>query len=240
MAMNKRFLFLLLSGLILCGPALADAPPNVDAKYLTLVDAAFTNPDKADWCGIRDLYPDTSFYRDLGNPGASTKVPEVGSRMVMERSKDSVNAFLKFSREHFASINAHRYAAYLYKWHMELAKEGMDQVLPDLGNGIDYIDFSLEKRALRELLKCIVSKGDGRSEDTAYTSMTMEEEQILVEQYFHVDATASDTKQDKGHVYNIISVQIPDGPKEDVWFQLDDRMVKAIMAAMAEKQKTQP
>lgn len=219
---------------VLCAfatPARAD-DANADAAYLSQVDAAVADPVHADWCGIRDKYADSSFYRTDGGPADLARVPQMGKRMLMERSTESVAAFKTFSRQQFGSVNAHRYAAYLYKWHMELAHEKLEPVLPDFGKGIDYIDFNLEKRAARELLKCIVATGDGKSAKTAYHAITADEEIVLVEQYFRVAAQQATMRREGDTVYSIIVAEIPNGPKVDVWFRLDPRMVEAIKATL--------
>ncbi len=230
--MNRLFLAFFL---LLASPVFA---ADKDAEYLALVDAAIKDPATAKWCEIRDMYPSTSFYRALGNPLVSTKVPEMGKRMLMEKSEASVSAFMRFSRENFGSLNAHRYAAYLYKWHMELALQGMEKVLPDFGDGIGYIDFKLETKAARELLKCMAASGDGKGFTTAYHAVTFEEERLLIEQYFHVDVENGAIKKEGGKVYSIVNVQIPGGTKTDIYFRLDDQLIEGIKdAAAKEKEK---
>ncbi len=199
-----------------------------DADYLTLVDAAIAAPETAKWCEIREMYPDTSFYRALGNPGLPQKAEEAGKRMILDKSKESVEKFKRFSREHFGNLGAHRYAAYLYKWNRELIKEGMDGPLPDFGKGIDYIDNKLEKKAAKALLDCAVSTGDGRTPATGFKVITADEQRIIIEQYFRVDATEARLSRDGDRVNSIVKVQIPDGAAVDVNFLLDDRMVQRL------------
>ena len=110
-------------------------------------------------------------------------------------------------------------------------------MLPDFGDGIGYINFKLETKAARELMKCMAASGDGKSFATAYHAITFEEEKLLVEQYFHVDVTEGTLKKEDAKVYSIVSVQIPDGPKTDIYFRLDPRMVDGIKVA-AEKEKS--
>lgn len=232
--MNKIILAVIL---LLAAPAFAaDAPVDKDAQYLKLVDAAIANPAAAQWCGIRQSYADTSFYRAIDNPSAPLLVPAMGRRMLMEKTQAAVNDFRVFQREHFGAVNAHRYAAYLYKWHMELAREKMDKVLPDFGNGIDYIDFKLEKAAAKGLLDCIANSGDGKSKSTAFVTISAEEQQLMVEQYFRVDYAAAKLERDGDAVYSIVGVQIPGGEQVDVHFRLDPRFAAALKS-WAEKQK---
>lgn len=199
-----------------------------DTEYLAMVDAAVAEPDTAKWCEIRDMYPDTSFYRALGNPGQAQKAEEAGKRMILDKSKESVEKFKRFSREHFGNLGAHRYAAYLYKWNRELIKEGMDGPLPNFGKGVDYIDNKLEKKAAKALLDCAVATGDGRTPATGFRVITGDEQRIIIEQYFRVDATESRLSRDGERVNSIVKVQIPDGAAVDINFLLDDRMVKRL------------
>ncbi len=203
-----------------------------DAEYLALVDSAVAAPQAAKWCEIRDIYPDTSFYRALGNPGAAQKAEEAGKKMILDKSRESVEKFKRFSREHFGNLGAHRYAAYLYKWNRELLKEGMDGPLPDFGKGIDYIDNKLEKLAAKALLDCAIATGDGRTPATGFNVITADEQRIIIEQYFRVDATEAKLSKDGDRVNSVVTVQIPDGAAAAVHFRLDPRMVQRIKETM--------
>lgn len=217
---------------LLCLLATSARAADKDAEYLALVDSAAAAPQSAKWCEIRDIYPDTSFYRALGNPGAAQKAEEAGKKMILDKSRESVEKFKRFSREHFGNLGAHRYAAYLYKWNRELLKEGMDGPLPDFGKGIDYIDNKLEKLAAKALLDCAVATGDGRTPATGFNVITADEQRIIIEQYFRVDATEAKLSKDGDRVNSIVTVQIPDGAAVQVHFRLDPRMVQRIKETM--------
>lgn len=221
-------IFLLAFFIILAFYPLEAQAADKDAEYLALVDAAIAAPDTAKWCDIRDMYPDTSFYRALGNPAVPQKAEEAGKRMILDKSQESVEKFKRFSREHFGNLGAHRYAAYLYKWNRELIREGMDGPLPDFGKGIDYIDNKLEKKAAKALLDCAVATGDGRTPATGFKVITADEQRIIIEQYFRVDATEARMSRDGERVNSIVKVQIPDGAAVDINFLLDNRMVQRL------------
>lgn len=222
-----RFYFLALLAIVFLIPQAARAEDK-DLEYLALADAAIAAPDTAKWCEIRDMYPDTSFYRALGNPGQAQKAEEAGKRMILDKSKESVEKFKRFSREHFGNLGAHRYAAYLYKWNRELIKEGMDGPLPNFGSGTDYINNKLEKMAAKALLDCAIATGDGRTPATGFRVITADEQRIIIEQYFRVDATEARMSRDGARVNSIVKVQIPEGAAVDVHFILDERMVQRI------------
>jgi hypothetical protein len=226
---------ILLFAMLLCLFTTSARAADKDAEYLALVDSATAAPQSAKWCEIRNTYPDTSFYRALGNPGTAQKAEEAGKKMILDKSRESVEKFKRFSREHFGNLGAHRYAAYLYKWNRELLKEGMDGPLPDFGKGIDYIDNKLEKLAAKALLDCAVATGDGRTPTTGFNVITADEQRIIIEQYFRVDATEAKLSKDGDRVNSVVTVQIPDGAAAQVHFRLDPRMVQRIKETMQQQ-----
>ena len=228
---------LLIAGLLLALPAhAADAP---DDAYLKLVDAAAAKPAEAKWCDIRALYPDTSFYHAHLGLQIRKQTMEAGQKMLMDKTKDSVAGFLDFLHKNAAAVGAHYYAAYLYNWNRDLVKQKMDGLLPDFGHGVDYIDPSVEKAAAAALLGCILKTGDGRTEKTAYQVVTVDEVEVIIDKYYKVEPVKLDRRQDGGHYYDVITIEIPDSKvRQDLYFQLDDRLVKgAIAAELADKLK---
>jgi len=225
--MIRRLVFALV---FLLTSAAAQADTLQDQKYLALVDAAIKSPTTAQWCDIRNLYPDTSFYRAFGGLAIDEKTEEAGKAVIMQKTPEAAAALKKFLRENFGSLGAHRYAAYIFRWNADLADEGMAPLLPDFGRGIDYIDPKVEKAASDGLLACIVKTGDGRTAATAHQIISEEEEKILIEQYYHVDAAKLTIDTKDGHIYHIIEVQIPDAKvTANVYFRLDDRIGKATL-----------
>ncbi len=219
-------LFIFAALMLMAAPAFAEE--SADKPYLALVDAAIADPTHGKWCDIRQMYPDTSFYRAFGGLAIDRKTEEAGKKVILDKTPEAAAAFKTFLYNNFGSLGAHRYAEYIYRWNGDLAKEGMEGILPDFGHGIDYINYKVEKAASAALLDCIVKSGDGRSTATPFRVISKEEEQILIDQYFHVTAADLDLKTENDHIYNIIKVEIP-GAKEkvDIVFQLDDRMGKA-------------
>jgi hypothetical protein len=228
---------LLVGLLILFSQTASAADP--DADYLALVDAAAANPAEAKWCDIRARYPDTSFYHTHLGLQIKKATMEAGQKMIDEKSKDSVAAFKDFMRKNAAAVGAHFYAAYIYKWNNDLVKQKMDGLLPDFGHGVDYIDPRFEKNAADELLKCILKTGDGRSQKTAYQLVTVDEGEVLIDKYYNVNPVGIENVKADGHVFDIVTIEIPESRvKEDLYFELDDRLVRgAIAAELAEKLK---
>lgn len=207
-------------------------PGDRDVEYLKLADAAAEKPAEAKWCEIRAMYPETSFYREHLGIEVEKQTMEAGRKMLMEKTVQAVANFRVFMRKNAAAAGAHYYAAYLYNWNNDLVKQKMEALLPDFGNGIDYIDPSFEKKAAEALVGCLLKTGDGRSLATAYQVVTVDEEKILTEKYFRVEPVAIDKKRENGHVYAVLTVQIPENKlRQDIYFQLDDRLVKGTIEA---------
>jgi hypothetical protein len=206
------------------------AAPGKDAEYLALAGAAVP-----DWCRVRALYPDTSFYAEHLGIEAKKKTAEAGQRLLMDKTAEAAAAFQDHMRRHAGSVGAHFYAAYLYDWNADLAGQKMDRLLPDFGHGVDYIDPAREKKAAAALLGCIVSAGDGRSAASAFEVISVEEEEIVIEKYFHVDPVRADAHRENGKFYNVVTVTIPDSKVEtDIYFRLDPRLVQGLIARQKE------
>jgi hypothetical protein len=245
----KRIVSLIAAGLMAAAVAQAATvsesidpgpfPGDRDAEYLKLADTAAEKPSEAKWCELREMYPDTSFYREHLGIEIKKQTMEAGRKMLMDKTVDAVANFRIFMRNNAAAAGAHFYAAYLYNWNNDLVKQKMEALLPDFGSGIDYINPAFEKKAAEALVDCLLKTGDGRSVATAYQVVTVDEEEILTEKYFHVEPVAIDKKRENGHVYNVLTVQIPENKlRQDIYFQLDDRLVKgAIEAQKAGKLK---
>lgn len=235
----------MLAGLMLAASVraaeIAPALQNRDAEYLKLADAAAAKPAEAKWCDIRAMYPETSFYREHLGIEVEKRTMEAGRRMLMEKTIDAVADFRDFLRKNAAAAGAHYYAAYLYNWNNDLVKQKMEALLPDFGSGIDYIDPVFEKKAAEGLMGCLLKTGDGRSLATAYQVVTVDEEKIMVEKYFRVEPVKIDKQRENGHVYNILTVQIPEsGQRQDIYFQLDDRLVQGAREAQESGKIKQP
>lgn len=236
--MHKLLIMLIIFGCLTVAEARAEeAPAFKDKEYLALVDAARAAPEKAEWCKIRELYPDTSFYRALGDPLERGKSQAIGKKLIIDRTPDSLDIFKKFMYEHFGNLDSHRYAAYLYRWNNDLTSQRMQGILPGAVKGrINYIDYKLARQGAREMMKCFVASGNGKSYETAYRAIQADEMFILIEQYFHVDATGGQTISKDGKAYTIVGVQIPESrQKLNIYFHLDDRMIKAAKAAREKK-----
>lgn len=213
-----------------------DLPPADDKAYIALVDAAIADPKKAEWCKIRERYPDTSFYRALGDPTGRGKSQMVGKKLIIDRTPDSLDVFKKYLYEHFGNLDSHRYAAYLYRWNHDLTSQGMQGILPAVNGKVDYIDYRLAREGAKKILDCFVATGDGKSYDTAYHTIQADEMFILIEQYFHVDATGGQMVGKDGKYYIIVGVQIPETRQQlNIYFRLDDRMVALSKAARGRK-----
>jgi hypothetical protein len=236
-------LCLVLAGLALW-PASAVSDTG-DAGYLKLVDQALAAPKTAPWCEIRKLYPETSFYRAHGGTGLQEATAAAGKKVLFDKTPAAAEAFKAFMRENAGGAGAHFYAAYLFDWNAELVAQKMEPLLPDFGRGVDYIDGSFEKQAAAALLDCIVKDKDGndtggRSWSSAYEVISLDEEELVADKYYHVEPLSVDSGVHDGQMFNVMTVQIP-GDKQPVklYFRpsptlLDGEMAAALGRRMAE------
>jgi len=214
--------------LLLASPAQAGTAQ--DAAYLKMVDAAIANPASAQWCAIRLAYPDTSFYRAAGALTIDKKTESLGKDVIMGRTEASTVALKTFLHDNFGSLGAHRYAEYIYRWNTDLTSQDMAGILPEFGHGVDYINHDVEKAAADGLLDCLAKTGSGGGFDSAVKVISAEEEQIMIDQYFHVSGISLDTATRDGHLYHIVDVSIPETQaKAKIYFLLDDRMRAATL-----------
>jgi hypothetical protein len=211
-----RIAFLFLALVLLAAPALAQDNDR-DKLYLSLVDAARTDVREARWCKIRDLYYGTSFY--AAHKGAVKKAAgEAARRLMSEKSSEAVAAFEQFMREHGGSASAHLYAIEMYNWNKEMMKRKKESVLPDLGKGIHYIRIMDEEESAKALVDCAARGGDGKSMETAYRVADHDEAEAMVQQFSGLGVDSTESMEAGGKNYEILTVKIPDGPVQKVWF----------------------
>ncbi|MDE1153234.1 MAG: DUF4919 domain-containing protein [Micavibrio sp.] len=229
----KNFIYALTACLLLAATH-ARADDAADKAYLKMVDAAIANPAAGQWCAIRTAYPDTSFYRAAGSLTIDKKTEAAGKDVIMGQTEASTVALKKFLYENFGSVGAHRYAEYIYRWNTDLTSQDMKGILPEFGKGVDYINPEVEKAAAAGLLDCLAKTGTGSNIAGAVKVISSEEEQIMIDQYFHVTATNLDTESHDGHIYHIADVAIPETKTTaKIYFQMDDRASAAMLGAAA-------
>lgn len=215
----SRFFFVIFALMLFCAaPAAADDAQR-DETYLSLVDASKSDVKEARWCKIRDLYFNTSYYKAT-NAGVRKSISAVAKVLMTERSSESVAAFETFMREHGGSLAAHIYAIDMYKWNKENMKVTKESVLPDLGKGIHYIRVLDEEEIANGLAACASKGGDGKSMDTAYRVADHDEAEALVKHLSGLPVSATEAMEASGRKYEILTVKIPDGPTQKLWFIL--------------------
>ncbi|MEZ0260899.1 MAG: hypothetical protein ACAH80_07805 [Alphaproteobacteria bacterium] len=223
--MSRNLCCLLFSLLLLCASPVMAEENERDSFYLSLVDASRKDVKEARWCKIRDLYYNTSFYK-TANGSAKKAMGPVAKRLMSERSSEAVAAYESFMREHGGSLAAHMYAIDMYLWNKQNMKAKKESVLPDLGKGIHYIRIMDEEETAKALATCAARGGDGKSMETAYRVADHDEAEALLQQIsgLHADGTESMDAADKK--YEILTVNIPDGPTQKVWFTLQTPQVQ--------------
>lgn len=214
--MSRAFPLFLALLLLFASPAFAEETER-DTLYLSLVDSAKRDVVEARWCKIRDLYFNTSFY--AANKGAVRKaVGVVAKQLMSERSSEAVAAYEQFMREHGGSVVAHLYSIDMYNWNKENMKVTKESVLPDLGKGIHYIRIMDEEETAKALVACVIKGFDGKSMDTAYRVADHDEAEAVVKQISGLKTDSTESMEASGRTYEILTVKIPDGPVQKVWF----------------------
>lgn len=214
--MSRTFSLFLALLLLFAGPAAAEESER-DKLYLSLVDAAKRDVTEARWCKIRDLYFNTSFY--AANKGAVRKAAgAIAKQLITEKSSEAVAAYEKFMRENGGSIVAHVYAIDMYNWNKENFKVTKESALPDLGKGIHYIRIMDEEETAKALVVCATKGFDGKSMDTAYRVADHDEAEAVVKHISGLKVDSTESMEASGKTYEILTVKIPEGPVQKIWF----------------------
>jgi hypothetical protein len=187
-------------------------PPNAgpDEKYLAYVDQAMADPAAGNWNVIRDLYPDTSFYKKIGGTYLSHASQELVDKMTDNPTPEQITAFKTFMRQNFASIGAHSRAINLhYK------------------TKADYINVEQEKQIYNGLFRSIVSSGDSLNFKTAIKVISMEEVSYVLSHSQNDEPPKPSFQKENGKAYAMAQVKSKaTGQMVMSYFELDDRMLK--------------
>lgn len=132
--------------------------PEDDVKYLALVDAAMKNPAQGNWSELRKLYPATSFYKRVGGTNIAHYAEEMTNFVAKRMTPEAIAVYRNFQREHYAAAGAHSRAVSLSK----------DRPAP-------FIDPKAEQAALDGIMNSLRASGDGKSHETAFKAVSLDE-----------------------------------------------------------------
>lgn len=192
--------------------AAQQAPSPKDAPYLDLVDKAMAQPDKADWHSLRDMYVDTSFYRQQGGLMPAQLFGDAIASAEKDPGDAAVAHLKTLLRQHFGNIASHYQAMKALGKNPELKK---------------WLDPALETAAAKGLLTDILSSGDGRSLKTAFKTITLNEQQYVATEVIKKPVENMNLEMHEGHIYNIVHLRDPKTDElQDVYFLNDDRMTQ--------------
>ncbi len=187
-------------------------PPVQDSAYLKLVDDAMAAPDKADWKNIRDLYVNTSFFRQHAGLLPEEFFADAAKKAIAAGTPAEMATYKEFLRDHFGNIASHKQAL------RDMA--GYGDKTPD------FLDRTLEQKAFDGLMQAMTAGADGLSMKTAFRTITLNEQQYVAEDFLHMKARGMGLRMENGHVYNIVKLQDDKGTTRDAYFLLDDRMTQ--------------
>ncbi|MDE1153235.1 MAG: DUF4919 domain-containing protein [Micavibrio sp.] len=194
-------------------------PKTRDDEYLQQVDYAIANPGKADWHAIRDSYVDTTFFRQHGGLMPEEVYGEAVRKAADIATPEELQNFMGFMRLHFGNIASHFQA-------LKAVQEAEAQ-----GKKIPFVDKDLEKIAILGLINDITATGDGSSKEKAFRTITLNEQQYVVQEFLKMKATGMALQMSAGHIYNVVKLQDPKtGAKRDAYFLMDDRMTQYSLA----------
>jgi len=199
----------------------ADKPlPKIrDDEYLQLVDDALAHPDKANWHAIRDSYVDTTFFRQHGGLMPEEVFGEAVRKTAEINTPEELQNFMGFMRLHFGNITSHFQA-------LKAAQDAEKN-----GKKLAFVDQNLEKMAILGLINDITASGDGTSKEKAFRTITLNEQQYVVQEFFKMRADGMALQMSNGHIYNVVKMIEPKTNKtRDAYFLMDDRMTQYSLA----------
>jgi len=86
-------------------------------------------------------------------------------------------------------------------------------------------DATFEHNVVAAYLKSITDSGDGRTNDTAYFVVNVDEEYFFLNIAMGVGFPASQSLvENNGHAFDLMKVKTEDGKEQEVWFNTDTSM----------------
>jgi uncharacterized protein DUF4919 len=194
---------------------LADAAANdAEDKYLALLSAAKQNAGPVDWQALRFAYADSPDFDLMGD-----RTEAIRHEMIQAFNKDDFATALAKAKliidQAYIDLDAHWVAAAAHK---------------HLG---DVPAAQKEHDITAALMKSIMT-GDGSTQETAFTVITVHEEYALLH-ILGLDVTRQTLVNENGHGYDLMSTVDGDGKTRDFYFKID-----RVLAAEARLLTPQP
>ena len=208
---EAEYIFMMPGGLPgMVKPANDNAPPappakdrsEADARYLALADTAIAAPGTADYAALRTAYAHTSFYHPYGAAILSDTLNK--SLKDALASPAQVGAYQDTVRKHAAHFVTHLHA--LSAAHSEKPV---------------FINADAHRKHMDGIITSILKSGDGRTPQTAFTVIDIQEEYMLMKEVLKIDGKKRPTLQQNGHVYDVFDYTAKNGSTATIYFNVD-------------------
>lgn len=197
---SARVLVILLVFVAFIVPARAE-DGNVQAQYDAMVARSYDMPQGYDFAKLRALYQKLPTYKPYSlHPVRNYK------KLVSDINKnptDEVRLVDAYVRRHFAMHKAHFYVLKKYKEMQNNEKEVYHWWM------------------VRGLKLALNASGDGRTAETAYKVISVDEEYDLARMRLQKDTIHQSLEHKDGRVYDVLSGKNKDtGEDMDMWFDI--------------------
>lgn len=186
-----------------------------DKAYLAAVDQMIAHKNiknpTVTWAQLRAMYTQTSFYQPhAGQDHVWNILQAAAQKALLEDTPEAVSAYQQLLRDHYAHYRSHLQA-------IEMIEKAH----------FTGEDKALHLAALRGILSSILESGTGQTAETAYHVIDTQEENLILQSYFHYKPMGSKYEQHNGHVWDVRLYQNPgNGAEGKMYFDVD-AIVKA-------------
>lgn len=215
----KHILFaLLIFSLAPLFVAPAQADIGIDNAYLAMVDSVQQTPDTADWAALRKAYTKTSFYAATRGVDQATAPRIALQKLQAENTPQAQAAFQQAIRQHYADVDTLLYI---------LSNEAKQKT--------GAVDTAALSKALKGLLDAILATGDGKTMQTAFKTISHDEENAIAQGVFRLQLVARHVESGHGRIYSTLTVREAQGPEMEMFFDITDRWALPANPKHAEK-----
>jgi hypothetical protein len=199
---------LLLLGLAAAGARAAVITQDAEGRYQALLAAAKTSAPNVDWGQLRWAYADRPNFQAFAQSAARRQMLQAANASNCKAALPTARAVIE---EDYVDVDAHFIAAYCEESTGDAAASKLDR---DIAVG---------------LVKSIQT-GDGRTADTAFTPITVDEEYALM-RALGLKVESQALVREAVHSYDVLHTVNEKGERGAYWF-LIDRVLAAEATAL--------
>lgn len=181
----------------------AEDRTEADGRYQQLVKEAHENIAAANFAEIRAAYGKSSFIEAYGADSLWKDLVRLAKKAFKDNDAEAEKAYRKLLREDFA----------YYLTHIN-AMDAHDKLKADL-------DRDFHRQAARGLLGALFASGDGKTPETAFEVLDLDEENYILRHY-QLKKEGQELVHMKNHAYDLITAKdVETGEKFEIYFQID-------------------